>query len=146
MPEDHRRSKAEFPFAAAQALRQQHLSYQAIVDEIGWSMAQTRRYLLKEIPNNGITIDNMPIETIALTSPRQAHHSTEIRSVAQPYAEPAQVWDNPEDAKSVPFNLSLPRGLKHLLDAESTRTGLPASRIVQRLLMAALNGQAVGNE
>jgi len=66
-----------------------------------------------------------------------------MRSLAQPYAEPAQTWDDPDDAKSVPFNLSLPRGLKRLLDAEAKRTGLPASRVVQRLLMAALVGAEV---
>jgi hypothetical protein len=74
---------------------------------------------------------------------RAALRSAETRSLAQPYAEPAQTWDAPEDAKSVPFNLSLPRGLKRLLDAEAKRTGLPASRLVQKLLMAALIGEGV---
>jgi hypothetical protein len=73
--------------------------------------------------------------------PRAEVRSTELRSLAQSSAESAQTWDDPDDAKSVPFNLSLPRGLKRLLDAEAKRTGLPASRLVQRLLMAALTGE-----
>jgi hypothetical protein len=72
--------------------------------------------------------------------------SHDIRSLAQSSADPAQPWDNPEDTKSVPFNLSLPRGLKRLLDAEAKRTGLPASRLVQRLLTAALLGEGVRHD
>jgi hypothetical protein len=52
------------------------------------------------------------------------------RDTAQPRAEPAHVWDNPDDAKSVPFNRSRPRGLKRSLDTEAKRTRLPASRLV----------------
>jgi hypothetical protein len=72
-----------------------------------------------------------------------ALRSAEMRGLAQPYAEPTHIWNDPDDAKSLPFNLSLPRGLKRLLDAEAKRTGFPASRVVQRLLMAALVGQEV---
>jgi hypothetical protein len=67
--------------------------------------------------------------------------SADMRSDTQDYAEPT--WDDPDDAKSVPFNLSLPRGLKRLLDAEAKRTGLPASRLVQRWMLAQLNGKGV---
>jgi hypothetical protein len=74
------------------------------------------------------------------TQRRAELRSAEPRSLAQTYAEPAQTWDDPDDAKAVPFNCSLPRGLKRLLDAEARRTGLPASRLVQRLLLAALTG------
>lgn len=82
------------------------------------------------------------LATLQAQSQETAHthaalRSAEMRSLAQPYAEPAQMWDDPDDAKSVPFNLSLPRGLKRLLDAEAKRTGFPASRLVQRMLMAA---------
>jgi hypothetical protein len=73
--------------------------------------------------------------------PRAEVRSAALRSLAQHSAEPAHVWDDPDDAKAVPFNCSLPRGLKRLLDAEAKRTGLPASRLVQRLLMAALTGE-----
>jgi hypothetical protein len=75
-----------------------------------------------------------------------ALHSAEMRSLAQPYAEPPHTWNDPDDAKSVPFNLSLPRGLKRLLDAEAKRTGFPASRVVQKLLMAALVGEGARDE
>jgi hypothetical protein len=78
--------------------------------------------------------------------PHAALRSAEIRSLAQPSAEPAQTWDDPDDAKSVPFNLSLPRGLKRLLDAEAKRTGFPASRLVQKLLIAALVGEGVHSD
>jgi hypothetical protein len=72
-------------------------------------------------------------------TPRRAElRSAEPRSLAQAYAEPAQRWDDPDDAKAVSFNCSLPRGLKRLLDAEAKRTGFPASRLVQRSLLAAL--------
>jgi hypothetical protein len=75
-----------------------------------------------------------------------ALRSAEMRSLAQPYAEPTHTWNDPDDAKSVPFNLSLPRGLKRLLDAEAKRTGFPASRVMQRLLMAALVGEGAHDE
>lgn len=85
-----------------------------------------------------------------------AHLATlqaQSRATAQPRAalrRPTQSLRTrgltPDDAKSVPFNLSLPRGLKRLLDAEAKRTGFPASRLVQKLLMAALVGQDVGDD
>jgi hypothetical protein len=84
------------------------------------------------------------IATLQVQSRDTAQGSAELRSVeqrnlAQYRAEAAHVWDDPDDAKAVPFNCSLPRGLKRLLDAEAKRTGLPASRLVQRLLLAALS-------
>jgi len=83
------------------------------------------------------------IATLQAQSRDTAQPSAEVRSAArrgigQGSAEDAQTWDDPDDAKAVPFNLSLPRGLKRLLDAEAKRTGLPAGRLVHRLLMAAL--------
>jgi hypothetical protein len=83
-------------------------------------------------------------QSLDTAQPHAALRSAEMRSLAQTYAESTHTWDDPEDAKSIPFNLSLPRGLKRLLDAEAKRTGFPASRLVQRLLMAALVGQEVG--
>lgn len=68
-----------------------------------------------------------------------AQSTSDMRSDAQDYAEPT--WDDPEDAKAVPFNLSLPRGLKQWLDGEAKRTGLPASRLVQRWILAQRNGK-----
>jgi transcriptional regulator with XRE-family HTH domain len=78
--------------------------------------------------------------------PRAEMRSAELRSLAQPSADVAHLWDDPDDAKAVPFNCSLPRGLKRLLDAEAKRTGLPASRLVQRLLMAALTREEGRND
>ncbi len=53
MAHDHRTSKADFPLDEAQRLRQQGQSYQKIADAIGWSMPQTRRYLLGEVTGHG---------------------------------------------------------------------------------------------
>jgi hypothetical protein len=209
MPKDHRKSHEDFPLAEAQRLREQGLSYYQVADAIGWSMAQTRRYLLREIQPNGDRPETPPIETTDFTPPisetpttslqrveilgepvstessaairsdaqayaalrsrvdaLEAHQmevdawiatlqaqsrdtaqthadlrSADPRSLAQHSAEP--IWDDPEDAKAVPFNCSLPRGLKRLLDAKAKRTGLPASRLVQRLLAADLLGEGV---
>jgi hypothetical protein len=51
--------------------------------------------------------------------------------------------DEPEDATPEPLNLSIPRGLKRWLQGESKRTGLPASRLVVRWMLARRNGKGV---
>jgi hypothetical protein len=80
----------------------------------------------------------LEIDAWIATLQAQSRDTVQSRAELRSNAEPAQTWDDPIDARSVPFNLSLPRGLTRLLDAEAKRTGLPASRLVQRLLVAAL--------
>src|SRR5262245_5014659 len=46
IPQDHRKSHEPFPLAEAQRLRASGLILRAVADKIGWSPAQTRRYLL----------------------------------------------------------------------------------------------------
>jgi hypothetical protein len=53
MPQDHRTSKADFPLAEAQRLRAEGKSFQDVADDIGWSQAQTRRYLMGEVTPDG---------------------------------------------------------------------------------------------
>ena len=100
-------------------------------------------------------VASLEVDAWIATLQAQAHDTAQTRAemrspdlhrLAQGSAEPVQRWDNPDDAKSVSFNLSLPQGLKRLLDAEAKRTGLPASRLVQRLLMAALVGEEARDE
>lgn len=91
-----------------------------------------------ELKAHRLEVDAWIAQSLDGTQTRAALRSAAHDSIAQASADPAQTWDDPDDAKSVPFNLSLPRGLKRLLDAEAKRTGFPASRLVQRLLIAAL--------
>ena len=58
-------------------------------------------------------------------------------------AESVQTWDNPEDAKPERWNLWLPRGLKRRIEAQAKAAGIAPSSLVQRLLLAAVNGQGV---
>ena len=59
---------------------------------------------------------------------------------ALPSAEPVQTWDDPEDAKPERWNLWLQRGVKRRIEAHAKAAGIPPSQLVQRLLMASLNG------
>ena len=61
-------------------------------------------------------------------------------------AESVQRWDDPEDAKPERWNLWLPRGLKRRIEASAKTAGIAPSSLVQRLLMAAIRGQAVPDE
>lgn len=58
-------------------------------------------------------------------------------------AESVQTWDNAEDAKPERWNLWLPRGLKRRIEAQAKAAGIAPSSLVQRLLLAAVNGQGV---
>ena len=58
-------------------------------------------------------------------------------------AESVQTWDSPEDAKPKRWNLWLPRGLKRRIEAQAKAAGIAPSALVQRLFMAAFNGQGV---
>ena len=58
-------------------------------------------------------------------------------------AESVQTWDNPEDAKPERWNLWLLRGLKRRIEAQAKAAGIAPSSLVQRLLLAAVNGQGV---
>ncbi len=60
-------------------------------------------------------------------------------------AEPVQTWDDPEDAKPECWNLWLPHGLKRRLEAQAKTAGIAPSQLVQRLLMAALNGEGANH-
>jgi hypothetical protein len=62
---------------------------------------------------------------------------------ALPSAETVQTWEDPEDAKPERWNLWLPRGLKRRIEAQAKAAGIAPSQLVQRLLMAAINGMAV---
>jgi hypothetical protein len=184
MPQDHRRSKTEVPLVEAPRLGEQGYSCRRVADAIGWSMPQTRRYLLGEIQTNGeplgepittlprVEIVGEPVSADTISVPVQRTrdltdmaaqvasleaHRVEVeiwlatfqaqsRETAQPYATPTHIWNDPDDAKSVPCNLSLPRGRKYLLNAEAKRTGFPAGRLVQWLLTASLVGQEVGGD
>jgi hypothetical protein len=72
------------------------------------------------------------VEAFVVTMQRQVRHSAVPSAV--------QTRNNPEDAKAERWNLWLPRGLKRRIDTQAKATGISPSRIVQRLLMAALNG------
>jgi hypothetical protein len=105
---------------------------------------------VKDLQAHQLVVDSF-ISTLQAQSRDAAQGSAELRtteqrSLAQHSADSAHIWDDPDDAKAVPFNCSLPRGLKRLLDAEAKRTGLPASRLVQRLLMAALTRVEGGHD
>jgi hypothetical protein len=53
---------------------------------------------------------------------------------------PVQTFDDSEDGKPERWNLWLPRGLKRRLEAQAKAAGIAPSQLVQRLLMATLNG------
>jgi hypothetical protein len=62
-------------------------------------------------------------------------------SAVQSVQSPAvQTYDDPEDAKPERWNLWLPRGFKRRIEAQAKTTGMAPSQLVQRLLIAALNG------
>jgi hypothetical protein len=136
------------------ALQRQHIAGQTVSPEPIpqhpdfshlYTQLQTLRTEVAELKAHRVEVDVWIAALQAQSRDTAQTHaevrSPEQRSLAQRNAEPAHTWDDPDDAKSVPFNLSLPRGLKRLLDAETKRTGLAASRLVQKLLMAALLGE-----
>jgi hypothetical protein len=72
------------------------------------------------------------------TQPSAEVYGTDLCGIGQRGVDHEPTWADPDDVKSVTFHLLLPRGLKPLSDAEAKCTGVPASKPVQRLLMAAL--------
>jgi hypothetical protein len=85
------------------------------------------------------------LESFIATLQAQAQQPITVQSsavYALPSAElPAvQTWEDPEDAKPERWNLWLPRGLKRRIEAQAKAAGIAPSQLVQRLLMAALNG------
>ncbi len=74
-----------------------------------------------------------PVQHITVQHSPSALHS----------AESVQTWNDPEDAKPERWNLWLPRGLKRRIEAQAKAAGIAPSSLVQRLLMAAINGQGV---
>lgn len=82
------------------------------------------------------------LQAQALQPPVQ-HITVQHSAYALHSAESVQTWDDPEDAKPERWNLWLPRGLKRRIEAQARAAGIAPSSLVQRLLMAVINGQAV---
>jgi hypothetical protein len=75
--------------------------------------------------------------------PPVQHITVQHSPAALHSAESVQTWDDPEDAKPERWNLWLPRGLKRRIEAQAKAAGIAPSSLVQRLLLAAVNGQEV---
>jgi hypothetical protein len=87
------------------------------------------------------------LESFVKVLQEQAQHLpvpqiTVQRSADSAYALPSaeQSWDDPEDAKPERWNLWLPRGLKRRIETTAKAAGIAPSQLVQRLLLASLNG------
>jgi hypothetical protein len=66
MPQDHRRSREEFPLAEAQRLQAEGQTIRAVADAIGWSFAHTRRQLIASVEQSPAHANGTPSTPTAL--------------------------------------------------------------------------------
>lgn len=101
-----------------------------------WADHETRLQVLESFVASLQAQAQQPsVQHITVQHSASALHSAELPAV--------QTWEDQEDAKPERWNLWVPRGLKRRTEAQAHAAGIAPSQLVQRPLMAAINGQAV---